>query len=37
MDVTDTKLLEKCCSKCGITKNETLLFLNVIYVRNVEI
>ena len=24
MDVTDTKPLEKCCSKCGITKNETL-------------
>jgi hypothetical protein len=24
MDVTDTKLLEKCCSKCGITKNENL-------------
>jgi len=24
MDVTDTKPLEKCCSKCGITKNEKL-------------
>ena len=24
MDVTDTKPLEKCCSKCGITKNESL-------------
>jgi hypothetical protein len=24
MEVTDTKPLEKCCSKCGITKNEKL-------------
>jgi hypothetical protein len=24
MDVTDTKPLEKCCSRCGIKKNETL-------------
>jgi len=28
MEVTDTKPLEKCCSKCGITKTENLFITN---------
>lgn len=28
MEVTDTKPLEKCCSKCGIIKTENLFITN---------